>query len=49
MNFFRNKTSKFLSKLNDNFSENSFEVVQISVGLKIKILENLVAGMSGMS
>ena len=33
-------TSNIISELNDNFSEDFFEVLHISVGQKIKILEN---------
>jgi hypothetical protein len=32
-------TSDFISELNDDFSEDFFEVLHISVGQKIKILE----------
>jgi len=38
--FFRKKTSNIISELNDDFSEDFFEVLNISVGQKIKILEN---------
>ena len=34
------KTSNIISKFNDDFSEDFFEVLHISVGQKIKILEN---------
>ena len=37
--FFSNKTSNIISKFNDDFSEDFFEVLHISVGQKIKILE----------
>ena len=37
--FSRKKTSNIISKLNDDFSENFFEVLHIFVGQKIKILE----------
>ena len=39
-NFFSTKTSNIISEFNDDFSEDSFEVLHISVGQKIKILEN---------
>ena len=38
--FFRKKTSNIISELSDDFSEDYFEVLHISVGQKIKILEN---------
>ncbi len=38
--FFRKKTSNIISELNDDFSEDFFEVLHIFVGQKIKILEN---------
>ena len=38
--FFIIKTSNIISELNDDFSEDFFEVLHISVGQKIKILEN---------
>ena len=38
--FFLEKNSYIISKLNDNFSEDFFEVLHISVGQKIKILDN---------
>ena len=34
------KTSNIISKLNDDFSEDYFEVLHIFVGQKIKILDN---------
>ena len=34
------KTSNIISKFNDDFSEDFFEVLHISVGQKIKILDN---------
>ena len=37
--FFGKNTPNIISKLNDNFSENFFEVLHISVGQKLKILE----------
>ena len=37
--FFIKKTSNIISELNDDFSEDFFEVLHISVGQKIKILE----------
>ena len=37
--FYSKKTSKIISKFNDNFSEDYFEVLHISVGQKMKILE----------
>ena len=37
--FFRKMTSNIISELNDDFSEDFFEVLHISVGQKIKILE----------
>ena len=33
-------TSNIISELNEDFSEDFFEVLHISVGKKIKILEN---------
>jgi hypothetical protein len=47
--FIRNNTSNIISKLNDDLSLDSFEVLQISVGLKIKILGNVFACVSGAS
>jgi hypothetical protein len=38
--FFRKKTSNIISELNDDFSEDFFDVLHISVGQKRKILEN---------
>ena len=38
--FFSKNTPNIISKLNDNFSEDFFEVLHILVGQKIKILEN---------
>ena len=38
--FHSKETSNIISKLNDNFSEDFFEVLHIFVGPKIKILEN---------
>ena len=38
--FFRKKTSNIISELNDNFSEDFFEILHIFVGQKIKILGN---------
>ena len=38
--FFYKNTSNIISELNDDFSEDFFEVLHISVGQKIKILEN---------
>ena len=37
--FYSNKTSNIVSKFNDDFSEDFFEVLNIFVGQKIKILE----------
>ena len=37
--FIIEKTSNNILKFNDDFSENFFEVLHISVGQKIKILE----------
>jgi hypothetical protein len=37
--FFIKKTSNIISELNDDFSEDFFEVLHISVGQTIKILE----------
>ena len=39
-NFFIKITSNIISELNDDFSEDFFEVLHISVGQKIKIFEN---------
>ena len=39
-NFFIKITSNIISELNDDFSEDFFEVLHISLGQKIKILEN---------
>ena len=39
-NFFIKMTSNIISELNDDFSEDFFEVLHIFVGPKIKILEN---------
>ena len=39
-NFFSKNTSNIISELNDDFSEDFFEVLHILVGQKIKILEN---------
>ena len=39
-NFFIKITSNIISELNDDFSEDFFEVLHILVGQKIKILEN---------
>jgi hypothetical protein len=38
-NFYSKKTSNIISKFNDNFFEEIFEVLHMSVGQKIKILE----------
>ena len=38
--FFSKNTPNIISKLNDDFSEDFFEVLHILVGQKIKILEN---------
>ena len=38
--FFITKTSNIISKLNDDFSENFFEILNISVCQKMMILEN---------
>ena len=38
--FFINRTSNIISKLNDHFSEDFFEILHIFVGQKIKILGN---------
>ena len=38
--FFSKNTPNIISKLNDDFSEDFFEVLHIFVGQKIKILEN---------
>ena len=38
--FFSKNTPNIISKLNDNFSEDFFEVLHILLGQKIKILEN---------
>ena len=37
--FYSKKISNIISKNNEDFSENFFEVLHISVGQKIKILE----------
>ena len=37
--FHSKKTSNIISKFNDDFSEDFFEVLHISVGQKIKILD----------
>ena len=37
--FYSKKTSNIISKINEDFSEDFFEVLHISVGQKIKILE----------
>ena len=39
--FFRKNTPNIISKLNDDFSEDFFDVLHIFLGQKIKILENL--------
>ena len=39
LNFFSKKISNIISKFNDDFSENFFEVLHISVSQRIKILE----------
>ena len=38
IHFFKKKKLNIISKLNDDFSEDFFEVLHISVGPKIKIL-----------
>ena len=38
--FFSKNTPNIISELNDDFSEDFFEVLHIFVGPKIKILEN---------
>ena len=38
--FFSKNTPNIISELNDDFSEDFFEVLHIFVGQKIKILEN---------
>ena len=38
--FFSKNTPNIISELNDDFSEDFFEVLHMSVGQKIKILEN---------
>ena len=38
--FFSKNTPNIISELNDDFSEDVFEVLHILVGQKIKILEN---------
>ena len=38
--FFSKRTSNIILELNDNFSEDFFEVLHISVGQNIKISEN---------
>ncbi len=38
--FFRKNTLNIISELNDDFSKDFFNVLHISVGQKIKILEN---------
>ena len=37
--FYSKKTSNIISKINENFAEDFLEVLHISVGQKIKILE----------
>ena len=39
-NFFRKNTPNFIQKLNDDFSVDFFEVLNIYLGQKTKILEN---------
>ena len=38
--FFSKNTPNIISELNDDFSEDFFEVLHIPLGQKIKILEN---------
>ena len=40
LQFFIEMTSNIISELNDDFSEDFFEVLHILLGQKIKILEN---------
>jgi len=37
--FYNQKTSNIISKINDDFSEDFFEVLHVSVGQKMTILE----------